>query len=198
MRFNLGLTGVIATTMLLLASTTNAAITTTDSSLPSGRQGHTLSRRNKLGYIVCEDAYISGSALTNNGQQYQCKTTTAPCAQTYVNYLNLVRASPDKSQRMVQTILAQSEFYAGLQFAHTNHYRIFPIPNNLCFDAKNRLMFRVVGNGILPVKKKTQYLLSLKKKSTVILVDLLRMGSPAIDVLTATKFVESRIESILK
>ncbi|KAI8049922.1 hypothetical protein BDF22DRAFT_657462 [Syncephalis plumigaleata] len=32
MRFNLGLTGVIATTMLLLASTTNAAITTTDSS----------------------------------------------------------------------------------------------------------------------------------------------------------------------
>ncbi|KAI8057228.1 hypothetical protein BDF22DRAFT_740758 [Syncephalis plumigaleata] len=34
MRFNLGLTGVIATTMLLLASTTNAAITTTGSSLP--------------------------------------------------------------------------------------------------------------------------------------------------------------------
>ncbi|KAI8054671.1 hypothetical protein BDF22DRAFT_422050 [Syncephalis plumigaleata] len=198
MRFNLGLTGVIATTMLLLASTTNAAITTTGSSLPSTRQGHTLSRRNKLGYIVCKDTYIPGSALTNNAQPYQCKRATAPCAQKYENYLELVRASPDKSQRKVQTILAQSEFYAGLQFAYANNLQIDPVPDNLCFDAKNSLMFSVVGKGKLQVKKKTQYLLSLKDKSTVILVDLFRMVNPAIDVLAATEYIESRIKSILQ
>ncbi|KAI8057225.1 hypothetical protein BDF22DRAFT_773759 [Syncephalis plumigaleata] len=197
MRFNLGLTGVIATTMLLLASTTNAAITTTGSSLPSNRQGHTLSRRNTLGYILCGNTYIPGSALTNNAQPYQCKRTTVPCAQPYENYLKLVRASFDINQRMVQTILAQSEFYAGLQFAHTNHYRIDPVPKNLCFNIKNELMFRVVGKGKLPVKKRILYQISLKDKSTVILVDLSRMGNPELDAPTATKVIESRINSIL-
>ncbi|KAI8058381.1 hypothetical protein BDF22DRAFT_739788 [Syncephalis plumigaleata] len=108
MRSNLGLTGVIATSMLLLASTTNATITTTDSTRP-----------------------IPGVAPTQKGQPYQCKIATAPCAQTYVDYLRLARTELDINEQVMQSGLVQSQFYAGLQFAHANNLQIDPIPQSM-------------------------------------------------------------------
>ncbi|KAI8057276.1 hypothetical protein BDF22DRAFT_653288 [Syncephalis plumigaleata] len=187
MRFNLGLTGVIATTMLLLASTTNAAITTTDSSLSSGRQGHTLSRRNTLGYILCGNTeFMPKNSPAGSNRPDYCAITTTQCVGTYE-----VGNDNERANRNNQFL---AQLLAGLEYAHMNNLLVYPDHNNLCFDASGNLMFKVLGEGDITQQGNGQGSMPPKKKAVVTIMEFLRSSGSVLDLVGLLKFVQKMIK----